>query len=136
MYAIHGAVDRVAAACHDLVGAESRLDPGPAAAAVLLALVADDTEGPLHHVDLLCLLELARHGLEIVSARAARLVGLVDDLDYGMKVTRLILGDVDGLPPLRRGRASGRGSLDGSTAPIAVIAEPRVIRAGLHRATP
>ena len=43
---VHGKVDRVAAACHELVGAERRLDPRSAAAAVLLALVADDAEGP------------------------------------------------------------------------------------------
>ena len=81
---VHGEVDRVAPAGHELVGAERRLDPGPAAAAVLLALVADDAERSLHHVDLVGLLELVGHRLEVAAARRARLVRLielVDDLD-------------------------------------------------------
>jgi hypothetical protein len=66
---VDGEADRVAAACDELVGAERRLDPRPAATAVLLLLVTDDVEGPLHHVDLIGLLELACHWFEIAATR-------------------------------------------------------------------
>ncbi len=59
------------------------------AAAVLLALVAHDAEGPLHHVDLIGLLELAGHWLEGAATRGTclvRLVELVDDLDDGKRL--------------------------------------------------
>ncbi len=60
---IHGEVDRVTPTGNELVGAERRLDPGTATAAVLLAFVMDDAERSLDYVDLIGLLELARYGL-------------------------------------------------------------------------
>jgi hypothetical protein len=63
--------------------------------------VADDAEAPLHHVDLVGLLELARHRLEIAPTRGARpvrLVQLVEDLD-------------DRKAPLLAGTVTGAGLL-------------------------
>ena len=65
---VHREVDRVAATRHELVGTKGRLDPGSTAAAILLALVADDAERPLDHVDLVRLLELTHHALEVSAA--------------------------------------------------------------------
>ncbi len=59
--------------------------------------MADDAEGALHHVDLVGLLELARHRLEVSPARGThliRLVEFVDDLDDGQRplLSRTVTG--------------------------------------------
>jgi hypothetical protein len=80
----HREVERVAAAGHELGGAERGLDAAAAAAGVLLALVADHPVAGRDDVDLAALLVLALPRAQRAAAGRAGLVGgveRVDDLD-------------------------------------------------------
>src|SRR6185437_733378 len=74
---------RVAAALDQAPRGRRRLDAAPAAAAVLLTLVALDDVAPLDDLDLVALLELPLPLFEVAAARGAglvRVVEIVDDL--------------------------------------------------------
>jgi hypothetical protein len=92
----------------ELVGAECRLDLLPAAAAVLLALVAYDAERALDDIDLVRLLELPLHGLKVAPAGGAdliRLVQLVGDFHDGQRPLLMAAVAGTGHPAPRSSRA-------------------------------